>query len=151
MTFYRDTPKFMSYFLQIMSLDRIYSVNDLGVLLDHKLKFDSHVRLPSYSSRLILIILPSLVNRRTGLDTIFMNNLIRGDIDSVDLVSRLTFNVPVRLMRNYYPINLPRCSSNFSQHEPFRVLSNNYNTLSHLNCFSTSMPILKTKILAHLL
>jgi len=38
------------------------------------------------------------------LGTIFMNNLIRGDIDSVNLVSRLTFNVPVRLMRNYYPI-----------------------------------------------
>jgi len=53
------------------------------------------------------------------LGTIFMNNIIRGDIDSVDLVRRLTFNVPVRLMRNYNPINLPRCSSNFSQHEPF--------------------------------
>jgi len=39
------------------------------------------------------------------LGTIFVNNLIRGDIDSVDLLSRLTFNVPVRLMRNYYPIN----------------------------------------------
>jgi len=41
------------------------------------------------------------------LGTIFMNNLIRGDIGSVDLVSRLTFNVHVRLMRNYYPNNLP--------------------------------------------
>jgi len=85
------------------------------------------------------------------LGTIFMKNLIRGDIDSVDLVSRLTFNVPVRLMRNYFPINLPRCSSNFSQHEPFRVLSNNYNNLYHLICSSTSIPVLKTKILAHLL
>jgi len=66
------------------------------------------------------------------LGTIFMNNLIRGDIDSVDLVRRLSFNVPVRLMRNYYPINLPRCPSNFSQHEPFRVVSNNYNNLYHL-------------------
>jgi len=65
------------------------------------------------------------------LGTVFMNNLIRGDIDSVDLVSRLTFNVSVRLTRNYYPINLPRCSSNFSQHEPFRVFSNNCNTLYH--------------------
>jgi len=64
--------------------------------------------------------------------TIFMNNLIRGDIDSVDLVRRLTFNVPV--------INLPRCPSNFSQHE-----------CSHLICSSTSIPVLKTKILAHLL
>jgi len=33
----------MSYSLQNMSLDRIYSVNDLGVLLDHKLKFDPHI------------------------------------------------------------------------------------------------------------
>jgi len=95
--------------------------------------------------------LPSLVSRRIMLGTIFMNNLIRGDIDSVDLVSRLTFNVPVRLMRNYHPINLPRCSSNFSQHEPFRILSNNYNNLYHLFCSSTSIPVLKTKILAHLL
>jgi len=37
------------------------------------------------------------------LGTIFMQNLIRGDIDSVENVSRLTFNVPVRLTRNYYP------------------------------------------------
>jgi len=39
-----------------------------------------------------------------------MNHLIRGGIDSVDLVSRLTCNVPVRLTRNYYPINFPRCT-----------------------------------------
>jgi len=190
MTFYRGTPTFMSYSLQKTVLDRIYSVNDLGVLLDPKLKFDSHItftvnkamsvlwfikrwytefddpcttkllftslvrhnleycssiwspqyqiiidriesvqkpfllfalrglnwdqnfRLPSYSSRLLLINLPSLVNRRTMLGTIFMNNLIRGDIDSVDLVSSITFNFPVSLMRNYYP----RCPSNFRYH-----------------------------------
>jgi len=35
------------------------------------------------------------------LGTIFMQNLIRGDVDSVELVNRLTFNVPVRLTRNY--------------------------------------------------
>jgi len=35
------------------------------------------------------------------LGTIFMQNLIRGDIDSIELVNRLTFNVPVRLTRNY--------------------------------------------------
>jgi len=69
------------------------------------------------------------------LGTIFMNNLVRGDIDSVDLVSRLTFNVPVRLMRNYYPINLP-------------ILSNNYYKLYHLICSSTFIPVLKTALLA---
>jgi len=43
MTFYRGTPTFMSYSFQNMSLDRIYSVNDAGVVLDTKLKFDSHI------------------------------------------------------------------------------------------------------------
>jgi len=33
----------MSYSLHNMSLDRIYSVNDSGVLLDPKLKFDSPI------------------------------------------------------------------------------------------------------------
>jgi len=80
------------------------------------------------------------------LGTIFLNYLIRGDIDSVDWVSRLTFNVLGRLTRYYYPVYLPRCTSNYKMHEPFRVLCNNYNT----PCSSTSIPVLKTKILTHL-
>jgi len=188
MTLYRGTHTFVSYSLQNTPLDRIYSVNDLGVLLDPKLKFDCHimstvnkamsvltfkkrwskefddlytskllftslvrpileycssvwspqyqvhidrieseqqkfllfalrslnwyqnVRLPSYQSRLLLLNLITLVNRRTMIGTIFMQNLIRGDIDSVELVNRRTFNVPVRLTRNYYPLKWPRCT-----------------------------------------
>jgi len=122
--------------------DRIESVQKLFLLFPLRgLKWDQNVRVPSYSSRLKLINLTTIVNRRAMLC----------DIDSVDLVSRLNFNVPVRLMRNYYPINLPRCTSNFSQHEPFCVVSNYYNILYHLTCSSTSSPVLKTKILAHLL
>jgi len=118
-------------------IDRIECVQKLFLLFALRgLNWDQNVRLSSYSSRLLLINLPSVVSHRIMLGTIFMNNLIRGDIDSVDLVSRLTFNVPVRLMRGYHPINLPRCSSNFSQHEPFRVLSNKYNNLYHLICFN---------------
>jgi len=47
-----------------------------------------------------LLNLPTLVSPRTMLGKIFMQNLIRSDIDSVELVNRLTFNVPVRLTRN---------------------------------------------------
>jgi len=84
-------------------IGRIESVQKQFLLFALRgLNWDLNVRLPFYSSRLLLINLPSLVNRKTMLGTIFINNLIRGDIDSVDLVSRLTFNVPVRLMRNYY-------------------------------------------------
>jgi len=87
------------------------------------------------------------VSRRT----IYMQNFIRGDIDSVELVRRLTFNVPVRLTRSYYPLNLTRCTSNCCLHEPFGVLYNNYKNLYHLLSTSTSIPVLKTNILTHLL
>jgi len=131
-------------------IDRIESVQKKFLLFAlRSLNWDQNIRLPSYQSRLLLLNLPTLANHRTMLGTIFMQNLIRGDIDSVELVSCLSFNVPVRLTRNYYPLNLPRCTSNFCLHEPFRVLCNNYNNLYHLICTSTSIPVLKTNILTH--
>jgi len=42
MSFYRGTSSFISYSLQNTPLERIYSDNDLGVLLDPKLKLDCH-------------------------------------------------------------------------------------------------------------
>jgi len=59
MTFYRGTPTFVSYFLQNTSLDRIYSVNDLGVLLDPKLKFDCHIMSTANSQIIIYFPCPS--------------------------------------------------------------------------------------------
>jgi len=124
-------------------IDRIESVQKKCLLFAlRSLNWDQNVRLASYQSRLLLLNLPTLVNRRTMLGTIFMQNRIRGDIDSVELVNRLTFNVPARLTRNYYPLYLPRCTSNFC---------NNYNNLYHLICTSTSIPVLKTNILSHVL
>jgi len=49
MTFYKGTPTVMSYSLQNLSLDRIYSVKESGVVLDPKLKFDSHTNLTHIS------------------------------------------------------------------------------------------------------
>jgi len=48
---------------------------------------DENLILPFYTSRLLLTNLPSLANRRTMLGTVIVYNLIRGEIDSPDLVS----------------------------------------------------------------
>lgn len=58
------------------------------------LNWDVDLRLPPYTNTLRLLNLPSLANRRTVLGVVFMNNLIQGDIESVDLVSQLNFAVP---------------------------------------------------------
>jgi len=55
-----------------------------------------NLNLPSYSSRLHLINLHSLANRRTMLGAVLTYDLIRCDIYSPDLFSRLNFSVPCR-------------------------------------------------------
>jgi len=60
MTSYRGTPTFRSYSLQNMSLDRIYSVNDLGVLLDPKLKFESHITSTVNKAMIVLMFIKRL-------------------------------------------------------------------------------------------
>jgi len=42
MTFYRHLLHIISYTLNLVPLIRLDEVNDHGILLDHKLKFDKH-------------------------------------------------------------------------------------------------------------
>jgi len=71
----------LEYFSSVWSpeyhvhIDRIESVQKQFLLFAVRgLNWDQNVRLPSYSSRLLLINWPSLVSRRTMLGTLFMNN-----------------------------------------------------------------------------
>jgi len=77
-------------------IDRIEFEQKLFLLFILRgLNWDQNVSLPAYSSRLLLINLPNLVNRRKKLGTVFMHNLIKGDIDSVDLVSLWEGFIPI--------------------------------------------------------
>jgi len=63
--------------------DRIKFVQKNFLLLALKhLNWNANLILPSCSSRLLLINLPSLANRKTMLGTVFIDNLSRGGIDS---------------------------------------------------------------------
>jgi len=54
--------------------------------------------------------------------TVFICKLIRGEVESPDLVRRLNFSVPRRFTRNYIPLILNHCRSNYELHVPYRVL-----------------------------
>jgi len=43
MTFYKHVHHIINYTLDLEPLTRLDEVNDLGILLDHRLKFDTHV------------------------------------------------------------------------------------------------------------
>jgi len=60
-----------------------------------------------------------LANRKTMLGIVFIHNLIRGEIESPDLVNQLIFSVPFRLIRNYITLILNHCRCNYDLHEPF--------------------------------
>jgi len=115
--------------------DRIKSVQkDFLHFALRRQNWDANRILPPYSSRQLLINLPSLANRRTMLGTVFICKLIRGDVESPDLISRLNFSVPSRFTRNYIPLILNQCRSNYELHVPYRFLCSDYNRLYPIIC-----------------
>jgi len=100
--------------------DRIESVDKNCLIFSLRaLKWNSSRVLASYSSRLLLINVPSLSNRRTLLGTMFIRNLIHGEVEIPELLSRLHLNVPNRFTRYYIPLVLNHCRSNNDMYEPF--------------------------------
>ena len=118
--------------------DRIESVQKQFLLFALRgLNWDPDFRLPSYSSRLLLLSLPSLINRRITLGVTFLHKLIIGEIDSIFLLERLSFSVPRRTTRNFIPLALPTCTTDYALHSSFRVLCAEYNNLCQV--FSTEL------------
>jgi len=86
----------------VVHSNRIESVQKNFLLFAlRRLNWDANHILPPYSSRLLLINLPFLANCRTMLGTVFICKLIRGEVESPDLVSRPNFSVPSKFTRNY--------------------------------------------------
>lgn len=75
----------------------------------------------NFSSRLFLLDIPLLSNRRTILGIVFIQKLIVGDIDFSFLLRRLQFSVPSGPTRNYRPLFLLARTTDFTRHNSFRV------------------------------
>jgi len=74
-------------------IDRIKSVEkNFLIFALRRLNWDTSLILPSYSSRLLLINLPSLANCRTTLGITFIRNLIHGDVESPVLAFKFYFS-----------------------------------------------------------
>ncbi len=68
-------------------------------------RWDSRVSLPSYTSRLKLINLPTLSSRREMLGIIFLMKILNGTVCSSFLLSEIKFNIPIRFCANQYKLN----------------------------------------------
>lgn len=114
------------------------------------LPWSSSFNLPSYSSRLALIKLPTLQSRRTMLNVSFLFNLINGVVNSTFLLQNILFNVPQRPTRNFQPLSIQYFRQNFANADPFRRICNQFNDLSALFDFCSNVDSVKRNIIIHL-
>lgn len=103
--------------------------------------------LPSYSSRLSLIKLPSLTSRRTMLNVLFVLNIINGNIGSYFLIENLSFHVPQRPTRYYYPLAVKAFRTNYANSDPFIRCCRDFNRLYSYVDFSVNNNVIKRNIL----
>lgn len=108
------------------------------------------LNLPSYSTRLSKIKLPTLESRRKMLNVSFIINLINGDVCSEFLLQNLSINVPQRLLRNYDPLHVRAYRTNYANADPLRRLCVNFNELYNFIDFSTNVHIIKRNIILFL-
>ena len=68
------------------------------------------------------------------LNVSFIFNLINGDTECEFLFSKLSFNVPFRESRNYFPLKLQYFTLNYLNYEPFRAACVDFNkNYSHVD------------------
>ncbi|KAF0752923.1 putative RNA-directed DNA polymerase, partial [Aphis craccivora] len=72
--------------------------------------------------------LESLTDRRHSANLTFLFNLLSSKIDSPELLSRVSFNVPSRLTRSSVPFHIPFSSSNYFLNSPIIRLMRIANT-----------------------
>ena len=98
--------------------------------------------LPPYWSRLALTKLPTLKSRCSMINTLFILGLIRADVYSEFLLSRLKFNVPVRPTRNFELLSLNYYRSDYENNDPFREACKTFNECYQVVDFSDCKDVL---------
>lgn len=227
MRFSRNNPAIVYYFLGGIQVDAVENFLDLGILLDPKLSFNSHITfminkargtlgyikrwarefddpyitktlymalvrpileygsiiwdpiyqtysnliesvqkqfllfclrglhfnplmLPSYTSRLALIKLPTLKSRRTMLNVSFILNIINGDICAGFLINEISFNIPQRPSRNFIPLSIKFFRANYGDADPLRRMCNTFNQLYRFIDYSLDPKLISRLIIAFL-
>lgn len=138
-------PIYNNYGSMIESVQKqflIFCLRNLG--------WNNGLNLPSYESRLALIKLPSLQSRRTMLNIIFISKTIMGNVDSTFIIGKLTFNIPTRPSRYYNLLFLPTCRTNYSNADPLRKMSRDFNRMYHLLDLSQNYYSIKNNVITAL-
>lgn len=106
--------------------------------------------LPSYTTRLACIKLPTLESRRKMMNVTFIVKLINGDVISEFLINNLFFNVPQRSTRFFIPLHIPFFRQNYADADPLIRMSSDFNNFYNYIDFSVNVNVIKRKIILSL-
>lgn len=113
------------------------------------LNWDNRLHLPPYRSRLMLIGLNTLEDRRSSLNATFIFKLLKGEISSPHLLSLLKINVPLRQSRNFKILRTNESTLNYLNNEPFSQLCKQFNTYTSFVDFNLSSYKFKKELLLY--
>ena len=131
--------------------DKIESVQKQFLLFALRgLHWNSSFVLPSYTSRLKLIRLPTLKSRRIMLNTMMVLKILNGNIPSDFLISSIRINVPVRSSRHYQLLYVDFHRTNYSMGDSLSKMCIDFNSVYSNVDFCLSVEQIKSNIIVFL-
>ena len=122
--------------------DRIESIQKQFLLYAFRLfKWPHRYQLPSYRHRLLLLQMNTLGDRRIIAQICFIFQLLKGNINSIQLLSKIERRVYQRDLRNYELLVI-----NYNNHEPFNIMQQKFNEYSNVIDLSKSVESLKNNL-----
>ena len=131
--------------------DKIESVQKQFLIFALRgLHWNSDFVLPSYTSRLKLIRLPTLKSRRIMLNTMIVIKILSGNIPSDFLISSIRINVPFRSSRYYQPLYVDFHRTNYSMGDPLSKMCIDFNSVYSKVDFCMNIDLIKSNIIIFL-
>lgn len=133
-------------------IDRIESVQKQFLIFALRHTFNNNNNntnpfvLPSYDSRLKLLSIDTLKNRREVSDAMFAFDLLKGNIKSTSLCDKIQINPTPRILRHTKYLSEITYNCNYANHEPFNRCSKSFNNFYSLYDPNMSREVFKSKI-----
>lgn len=104
------------------------------------------MNLPRYSHRCLLIRLPTLADRRTLLQRLFIFDVITGNIDCSSILENVWFHAPLRRLRGNDLLRIPGHHTLYGYNNPLDVCCRKFNEVCDRFDFNISKDSFKNRI-----
>ena len=98
----------------------------------------------NYEQLQSLLSLPTLENRRIYLDVVFLYKILKGLVDSPQLLGQIGFHVPGRSTRSRNLFAIDFCGTNYISNRPILRMCKSANEYCEVVMFHSTLPVIKS-------